>query len=341
MRLFAKRSVCVSITVPIFAVLVGLLMKYGFSSWVRFDVVGPAVSPIPDDDLRRLLSLTSLLCVGCTRGIGAGIARAACAHGASVVIVGRSAPSEKLRSACPKLQFIAADLSSMRTAMDVVSMLKRRSIDTVLFTVGIVNGPVRRESSEGIELEVAVSFLSRFVMTNALLASDKLISTSTRKPRIFVIGFPGVPNVPQLDDFNWERSWKAWPSHMNTVVANDALVMGVARTQPDLVNIYGLNPGIIKTELMFDFLGGKDSLVSQIQQHWIGSVCPSVDDYATTAIQLLVSPQIENHGGASFNQYGERIKSSAWLLAKPENYQRIWTEAKKLQTRALAASESV
>jgi hypothetical protein len=226
----------------------------------------------------------------------------------------------------------------MQTAVNVVSTLQPQSIDTVVFTVGIVNGPVRRESNEGIELETAVSFLVRFVMTNALLSSDKLISTSTRKPRIFVMGFPGVPDIPQLDDFNWERSWEAWPSHMNTVVANDALVMGVAKMQANAVNIYGLNPGVIKTDLMFDFLGGKGSLVSQIQQLVIGWICPSVDDYAPTVVELLVSQHIENNCGASFNQYGEHIKSSAWLLAEPDNYKRIWIEAEKLQRRALAVN---
>jgi NAD(P)-dependent dehydrogenase (short-subunit alcohol dehydrogenase family) len=313
-------------------------MKYGFSKWVRFNVVGPAVPHLPDDELGMRLLATSLLCVGCTRGIGAGIAESACVGGASVVIVGRTAPSERLQTACPNLRFIPADLSSMQAAVNVVSALQPQSIDTVVFTVGIVNGPVRRESNEGIELEVAVSFLSRFVMTDALLSSDKLISTSTRKPRIFVMGFPGVPDIPQLDDFNWERSWQAWPSHMNTVVANDGLVMGVAKMHADAVNIYGLNPGVIKTDLMFDFLGGKGSIISRIQQLVIGWICPSVDDYAPTVVELMVSPHIENHGGASFNQYGEHIKSSMWLLAEPDNYKRIWIEAEKLQRRALAVN---
>jgi hypothetical protein len=63
-------------------------------------------------------------------------------------------------------------------------------------------------------------------------------------------------------------------------MANDALVMGVAITQPDVANIYGPNPGVITTNLVFDVLGGKGSIVSRIQQLVIG--CISVPRWKTT-----------------------------------------------------------
>lgn len=124
---------------------------------------------------------------------------------------------------------------------------------------------------------------------------------------------------------------------MNTVLANDALVLGVAAKYPHLVNIYGLNPGVIKSDLMFDFLGGKDSWTSSLQQLVIGAVCPSVDDYALTAVQLLASPVLEGMNGASFNQRGEPIKSSPWLLEDSSRVQLVWDRAGELQEKALSA----
>jgi hypothetical protein len=46
--------------------------------------------------------------------------------------------------------------------------------------------------------------------------------------------------------------------------------MGVANTQPNVANIYVPNPGLIMTNMMFDVLGGKGSVVSRIQQLVIG-----------------------------------------------------------------------
>lgn len=326
---------------PALVLALGVMMKLGFQKFIRFQPIGPKVEHLEEADLVAALSSSSILCVGCTRGVGEAIAKDACSRGARVTVVGRTDPVG-LRKLCTTVDFVRADLSLMGVATRVIRELPLRSVDTVVFTVGIVNGPARQESAEGIELEAAVSFLSRFVMTNALLRAQeafegKLVSTSTRKPRIFVMGFPGVPDTPQLEDFNWERSWQAWPSHKNTVVANDALVLGVAAKYPHLINIYGLNPGVIKTDLMFDFLGGKDSWISRTQQFVIGLICPSADDYAPVAVQLLVSPQLESQNGASFNQYGEPIQSCGWLLAGKDRRQLVWDEAEKLQHRALSA----
>jgi hypothetical protein len=63
-------------------------------------------------------------------------------------------------------------------------------------------------------------------------------------------------------------------------MANDALVMGVAITQLDVANIHEPNPGLITTNLMFDVLCGKGSIVSRIQQLVIGWI--SVPRWTTT-----------------------------------------------------------
>lgn len=330
----------VALLLPLAAVAFGLLLQALFQRMVRFDVMAPPPDAVNDEALTSFFAGTgSLLCVGCTRGIGAGIARAACARGAGVIVVGRL-DSRPLLGGCTsdRLRFIRADLSSMRAAVELVGQLAPQSVSTVVLTVGIVNGAARQESVEGIEREVAVSFLSRFVITAELLRSNVLASTPNRKPRLFVMGFPGAPDVPQLDDFNWDRvEWHAWRSHMNTVVANDALVIGVGRRESS-VNIYGLNPGIIRTGLMYDFLGGRDSWLSRAQQVVIGLVCPSVDDYAPTVLQLVASPQLEARSGTFFNQYAEQIAPCPWLLAEEGNVERVWAEADSLRRRALAVA---
>lgn len=202
-------------------------------------------------------------------------------------------------------------------------------------------------TSEGIEMDTAVSFLSRFVMVQELIKSRKLAASPSRKPRIFIMGFPGTPDVPQLEDFNWDSTpFDCWRAHKNGVIGNDALVMRFSRRNPSTearesqhqsINVYGLNPGVIRTGILNDFLGTTVGWpIVMLQQLVVGLVCPSATQYAQGALlQLLVTPHIETLSGAFFNQGGEQIKPSAWLLAGPENLDKLWSQADRLAARAL------
>ena len=49
-------------------------------------------------------------------------------------------------------------------------------------------------------MDLAVSFLSRYIMTKELLLS--LSSKPGRKARVFIMGFPGVDHTPELEVFD-------------------------------------------------------------------------------------------------------------------------------------------
>ena len=56
---------------------------------------------------------------------------------------------------------------------------------------------------------------------------------------------------------NYENpvKWSAWKgAHMNGVVGNDALVTYLSN-QNNNINFYGLNPGIVLTDIIANFLG--------------------------------------------------------------------------------------
>lgn len=315
--------------------LLGLAMKVGMAHWVRFNVLAPATRSLSTEELQSFYTSSKLLCVGCTSGLGEGIARHACLKGAKVVVVGRREPSAMM-VACPKVEFIKADLSKMQTAQRVARQVKSTSFDTVLFTVGIFTGPEKKISEEGIEMDTAVSFLSRFVMSQELIGAG-LASSPSRKPRIFVMGFCGNPSTPQLDDFNWDNKPFAWyQAHQHTVVGNDALVMGLAKRHAE-VNVYGLNPGIMKTGIMSTTLG-EGSFLWHLQQLVIEAIAPAVDDYVPTVLQLMATPELESLSGAFFNQGGEQISAVPWLLAAAEHPELLWAAAQTLAERALSWS---
>lgn len=84
----------------------------------------------------------------------------------------------------------------------------------MVFTTGIIPGAERKASAEGIEMDMAVSALSRYVALKALL--PRLTNPDAR---VFVMGFPGSGQKANLDDLNSETKYDSGlgQTHMNTV----------------------------------------------------------------------------------------------------------------------------
>jgi hypothetical protein len=132
------------------------------------------------------------------------------------------------------------------------------------------------------------------------------------KPRVFVMGYPGTGQAGMPDNLNGEKSYSATSMHMNTVAGNEMLVLDAARRYPN-VNFFGLNPGLIKTEIRSNFLG-EGTLKWRVAEWMIGLVNPSVETYAERLTPLLVSPDLEGHSGAMFDQKGNAILPTPKLM---------------------------
>jgi NAD(P)-dependent dehydrogenase (short-subunit alcohol dehydrogenase family) len=212
----------------------------------------------------------------------------------------------------PRIKFIQADLSLMREAKRVAAELPAETLDMVIFTTGIFAAPERQETTEGIERDLAVSYLNRLVILRAIaprLGTQR--ANSSVKPRVFVVGYPGSGQIGAPDDLNAEKSYKAMSAHMNTVAGNEMLVLDAAKHYPH-ATFFGLNPGIIKTNIRDNFFG-KGSLTSRVMETLIGLITPTADIYAQRITPLLLTPDIEGHSGAMFNNKGHAILPSAGL----------------------------
>lgn len=258
---------------------------------IRLDVVGKQVAVIGD-----------------TGGIGRALSSYLASLGANVVVVGQT-----FRDAgTPRLEFIQADLSLMREAQRVALALPAETLDMVIFTTGIFAAPQRQETTEGLERDLAVSYLNRLVILRAIaprLGTQR--SKSSVKPRVFLMGYPGSGQIGTPDDLNAEQSYKAMSAHMNTVAGNEMLVLDAAKRYPH-ATFFGLNPGIIKTNIRDNFFG-KDSLKSRVMETLIGLLTPTADTYVQRITPLLLTPDIEGHSGAMFDNKGQAILPSAGL----------------------------
>lgn len=269
------------------------------------------------------------LVVGGTNGIGRAIAKELVAQGAEVTVVGRTFRDE----GHPGLSFIQADLSSAATARETGAALPAERFDLVVFTTGIITAPQREETAEGIERDMAISYLSRFAILRQIGA--RLGAQTSRRARVFVMGFPGVGEKGNVDDPNSEGPYKALAVHKNTVAANEALVLDAVGRFPG-IDTFGLNPGLIKTDIRGNMLG-EGSLRHRLVEGVIGLLTPSAETYAKRIVPLLAAPELEGRSGALFNKKGVAVKRSEGfddeLVAR-------WTKASEgLMEKALAGEQ--
>lgn len=246
--------------------------------------------------------------VGGTGGIGRALSRFMASRGARVVVVGQTFRD----SGVPGIEFIKADLSLMREAQRAAALLPTEHLDLLVFTTGIMAGPTREFTPERIEQDMAISYLSRLVILREIAPRiGKSRSAPRMKPRVFVMGFPGVGQAGNPDDLNSEKSYGRWVAHMNTVAGNEALVLDAAKRYPH-ASVFGLNPGFIKSNIRSNLFGGETLLYRFIE--WMtGLLASSAETYAERITPLLISPDLEGHSGAMFDRKGQAILPSPKL----------------------------
>lgn len=245
--------------------------------------------------------------VGGTNGLGRALARWLVAQGAAVTVVGRTLRDGRV----PGLDFIRADLSTVAEQRRVAAELPAEELSLLVFTTGILS-PKRRETTEdGVEIDLAVSYLSRFVILRSL--AERLGTRAQARSRVFVMGAPGSNVAGDPSDLNSERGYAQLAAHTQTVAANEALVLDAKDRYPQF-GVYGLNPGLVASgEIRAPFLGGADSLRFKAVEWLIGTLRPSTDEYAARIGSTLLAPEEGADSGTMFDSKGRKTKASSRL----------------------------
>jgi NAD(P)-dependent dehydrogenase (short-subunit alcohol dehydrogenase family) len=298
----------------------------------------PGFSGIPDPSLvwtpasADTLSLAGkrVAVVGGTGGLGRALALRLARQAADVTVVGRTLRDQDVAG----LRFIAADLSRMRDAARIGVALGELDLDLVVLTTGIIAAPRREVTDEGIERDMAVSFLSRLAVLRELAPSlARAGAARGTRPRVFVMGFPGTGAAGVLGDLNAENSYAAMDVHMNTVAANEALVLDAVLRYPAL-DVFGLNPGLVKTDIRANYFGA-GTWRHRIVEAMIGLFTPTPERYADRIAPLLFAPELDRRSGAMFNGTGRAILPTAAL--DPARVSALVLEAEALLARAVAS----
>ena len=122
------------------------------------------------------------LVFGGTKGIGLGFAKHMAQRGAAVTIVGRSMENgrkvvDELNALSTGNDFIQADVSLISSARNVVRdyLKNEESLDYLILSQGIATFEGRQETSEGIDLKLALHYYSRVAIS--LEAGEALSKT--------------------------------------------------------------------------------------------------------------------------------------------------------------------
>lgn len=264
----------------------------------------PELTLTPKQDLTN----KNIVIIGGTGGLGQALSRKMASQGAHVLVVGQTFRDQETSG----IQFLQADLSLMSEAKRIADEIPAESIDMLIFTTGIFAAPERQETTEGIERDLAVSYLNRFVILNHL--AHRLGQHKANKIRVFVMAYPGSGEIGQTEDLNWEHTYKAMDAHMNTVAGNEILVHYAAKVFPH-VNTFGINPGVVKTNIRSNWIGNK-KLLSGLLEGLIGIFNPTPAQFAEKLVPILFAPELEVFNGALLTRAGKALYPSKGIQEK-------------------------
>ena len=241
------------------------------------------------------------LVTGGTNGIGKATAQALAKMGATVVIVGRSAPKtaqvvEEIRAASgnQNVDSLLADLSSQQEVRRLASEFKSKysQLHVLLNNAGAVF--MRHQLSvDGIEMTFALNHLASFLLTNLLLDTLK---ASAPARIINVSSGAHTTGKIEFDNLQGERGYSP-RVYENSKLANILFTMELARRLKGTgVTVNALHPGFTAT----GFAKNNGKFMAALVSLFAPLVARSPAKGAETSIYLASSPSVDGIAGKYF-----------------------------------------
>lgn len=187
------------------------------------------------------------LVVGGTSGCGFGIASrlAAEATTSSVIVSGRHNPGTFPSS---KISFLALDASSMRSIKKYTDDFKAsqpEKLDYLVMSQGIFTMSGRNETSEGIDLKMALHYYGKQLLVRELLPVLK----EDAKVIVILDGAGGNPNKLNWDDLDLKKNFGLVNAAQHCLNMTDAMTQHWATTQApgDKRHFIHALPGVVAT----------------------------------------------------------------------------------------------
>lgn len=279
------------------------------------------------------------LVTGATAGIGEVTALELARMGATVVGIGRSA--EKCQAVAgrirqqtgnPDVTFLIADLSSLAETRRVAAEFKAHypRLDVLVNNAGAYYSKFQ-ESADGIELTIALNFLSPFLLTHLLLdllkasAPARIINVSSNAHQMAGINF---------DDIEGRKRYSGWTAYAQSKLGNILFTHELAaRLDGSGVTANVLHPGFVATNFGRNN-GGVVGHGTRIVQKLVAM---SPEKGAQTQIYLASSPDVATVSG----QYFVKSKPATASRASHDavDAKRLWAWAEQMVEPYLEVNE--
>jgi NAD(P)-dependent dehydrogenase (short-subunit alcohol dehydrogenase family) len=289
------------------------------------------------------------LVTGGTDGIGKAIARVLAQEGIGVVVVGSNAEKgaaavRELRqtSGNADIEFLGADLSLIRNVDVLASEVSKRwpRLHYLVLCAGIVRGR-HTLTSEGIETNFAINYLSRFALTERLLANLAAEGLADQAARILVITGAAQDGKIQYDDVNLTGQFGVVRALSQFCEANDVFALELARRMTAAVPsqnvaVTVLKVGAVRTNIRAQFPAWMKLLVPLVIDPFLSQ---TPEQIAASARHLLLDSKFES--GALFRHIKQfRALKAGPRTSDPAEGRRLWALSEQLAAQARAASAS-
>lgn len=290
--------------------------------------------------------MKNALVTGGTDGIGKQIAIGLAREGCRVVIVGRneqkgSRVAAELRwdTGNRNIEFLQADLSLMSEANRVAEEVASRfnNLKYLVHSAGTISD--RWElTSEGVESNFAINYLSRFVLTQQLLPLLTAAGEQRNAARIVIINGAAQSGTINFDDVNLSSNFGLLRMVGQSCRANDVFTLELARrlasTGPPRVTVTCLKMGVVKTNIRKapGFPWWMKLLVPLMMDPLIGLTPVEAAD---PALKLLLSSEYEGITGALYLMIRKfRALSPLAEVVEPEIGRKLWNLSEQFFNRS-------
>jgi NAD(P)-dependent dehydrogenase (short-subunit alcohol dehydrogenase family) len=289
------------------------------------------------------------LVTGGTDGIGKAVARVLAQEGIGVVLVGSNAEKgaaavRELRqtSGNADIEFLGADLSLIRNVDVLAAEVSKRwpRLHYLVLCAGIVRGQ-HTLTSEGIETNFAINYLSRFALVERLLANLAAQGLAHRAARILVISGAAQDGKIQYDDVNLTGRFGVLRAVSQFCEANDVFALELARRMTAAVPsqniaVTVLKVGAVRTNIRSQFPLWMKLFVPLVIDPFLSQTPQQI---AASARQLLLDPKFEGESGALFRHIRQfKARKAGPRTSDPAEGRRLWALSEQLAAQARAAS---
>ncbi len=221
------------------------------------------------------------------------------------------------------VEFLQADLSLMSENRKVVAEFysKYSGLDLLINNAGVFS-PVRRETSEGLELTFALNYLSPFLLTNLLLPA--LNSSSGAR----VINMASVDHKLARIRFGDLQSQRYPLGHRAYGQSKLALVMFTRalaqKLQSTSITVNSLHPGIIRTNITHKSHG----LEGMIAKLLVKAVGTPMHTCVENILKFSLSPEYKHVNGEYYSR--NKIGRCSRRAKNEKSIKRLWEISEKL-----------